>query len=324
MSGEWLSPEEAAELLGGGFEGSDSMDGGEATIMDSDGDVTTLVREAGNVAVFVVFKSGKKERVGVANELHVNVDTRSLIVSFQRDGTKERTWTMSLPKEWGKEEGAEVLKKVFAVSRSTGLSLKVRTENGLRSAEEPVKEMAKQYAMLLGGSILPCEKDLAVMKEGEQILTELERVNKELKEISFQSTHLRDDVVPTLVVASKQLEVIFSSIDILGKWVGEMNTHLDTLETALNTYSAPTSFMSKAKKLFSIGKKAKATPDILAIGGVPPQEFEANLHKTVSKFIALNEAPKRPSESTPVKPSNTLPQVSGEACGEEAEGEESE
>ncbi|KAJ9460118.1 hypothetical protein DIPPA_11206 [Diplonema papillatum] len=319
--GEWITPEAAAKILGGDFAGSD-VNKDEISIKDTDGDTTTFAFELGRVSVFVLYHTGKKQRAGTAKEICVNVDTRQVNVLFdQAEGEEPRAWGMSVDKAMGAEEGEDLLKGMYAVCRRTAaVGFVVKTENGLRSSETPVLELCRQYSRMLGCGTVPVAKDAEVFLEGEKILKDLQQMQKDMHEVRRATLHLEDDVMPGLVVAAQQLEVIFSAVDILHGWVDDVELCMKDLETVVSTHTQSNSIMARMSSFFTKKPSRPSRPDILTVGGQQPAAWEDSLAAKLAKFTRISEEHKLPTPEERARRKRDAT-MTREADGEEDENE---
>eukprot|EP01060_Flectonema_neradi_P028174 TRINITY_DN37900_c0_g1_i1.p1 TRINITY_DN37900_c0_g1~~TRINITY_DN37900_c0_g1_i1.p1 ORF type:complete len:333 (+),score=65.18 TRINITY_DN37900_c0_g1_i1:55-999(+) len=287
----WLTSEEAVKVLSGEFDGSNE-ELLEVDIIDTDGDKTTLaVEEREWLSVFVTYKGGKFERIGKAKNIGVNVDTHSIKVTLDDPSLSnlDRGWSFTLPLDLADQDAVEVAKQLYRIGRPF-VTFKVLTEHGIKTGPAAEKAVYQEYASILGSSTIPLEVTEEIMSRSDNLLLELAAIDNNMKEVRKAWAQINEDVMPTLSCSAQQLRVIFASIDIIEKWVSELSTHTASLEKTVNTFAAPSSLMSKAKRLFSISKAPQPeVPTTLQIGGLTPAAYLEQLQGCLGSFQNMND-----------------------------------
>ena len=298
----WLTSEEAVKVLSGDFISSHE-ELLEVDIIDTDGDKTSLAVEEGQrLSVFVTYKDGKFERIGKAKCIGVNVDTHAVKITLDDPNVihQDRGWSLTLPLDLADQDAVEVVKHLYRIGKPF-VSFKVLAEHGIKTGEAAEKAVFQEYSALLGSSTIPLGVTEEVMIKSDNLLLDLASIDAEMKEVRKTWAQLNEDVMPTLSCSAQQLRVIFASIDIIEKWVAELTTHTNSLEKTVNSYSAPSSLMSKAKRLFSKSKPPQqAMPTTLLIGGLTPSSYLEQLHGCLASFQNMNSPTPLSSEAKAV------------------------
>eukprot|EP01061_Rhynchopus_euleeides_P038429 TRINITY_DN65947_c0_g1_i1.p1 TRINITY_DN65947_c0_g1~~TRINITY_DN65947_c0_g1_i1.p1 ORF type:complete len:339 (+),score=121.40 TRINITY_DN65947_c0_g1_i1:124-1140(+) len=329
-----LSQEAAEAVFRGEFEGGNDSSV-QTLVIDEDGDGTTFKRKGlkgsdadatQHIECTVTRPSGKTDTLGVADRIVFYSDTSCLHVNLRCEKQQDappsptppapappadgeevpveqgmaagpRGWKIPLKRSLTPAQQLGILQNVFKVCGRV-VPVAVETESGSTLAR-----MCAEYTALLGSSVTTGgtrELRMAAMREETDMV--FRKSEGDLIQAITAHSHLRDEVLPDVMDAVDQLQVMFQHIDVIESYVTDTVKFLDQLEAAVSSHSsAPSSaLVSMAKRIFSgIGKKTPhgGAHDILTIGGLPPADFEAQLKASLRQFHLL-----RPGETPSTHP----------------------